>query len=147
MIWAVTSVTFLLTQLVVMVLFYSFAENKVRVGAASLNCAIRLPGRQNRRLRKATDGPRARRAGVLGKLAARSSPSKQTPRSSLMLIRAGYRSDDARIVIRGVKVLLPIVSRGDRILHRSLSVSPFIVLAVGGWVGSGSSGGFSPVAN
>ncbi len=67
MIWAVTSLTFLLTAIVVMVLFYSFAESKVKVGERLSQ--LRDPSSTTRgtEICAAASGSSPRRFGVPGK--------------------------------------------------------------------------------
>ncbi len=78
---------------------------------------------------------RARGALVyLGKLIP-ASQNKQTPRSQLILTRAGFRSEDARILIRGAKVLLPIIFVAIAFFTGIYLWSPFIVLAVAAGLG------------
>jgi tight adherence protein C len=134
MIWAVTSLTFVLTAIVVMALFYAFADSKVRVGDRLSQLRDPNSGAVEPKFAQ-QQIERARGALVyLGKLFP-AGQSKQTPRSSLMLIRAGFRSDDARIVIRGVKVLLPIFFVAIAFFTGIYTFSPFIVLAVAAGLG------------
>jgi tight adherence protein C len=107
MLWAVTGVTFVLTIMVVISLVYAFSRGGTEV-AGRLSQVMAPPPvvrgekfseKQKERVREGL--------AFLGKLLP-AAAGKQATRAQLMMIRAGYRSADAMLVIRGVKLLLPI---------------------------------------
>ena len=57
-------------------------------------------------------------------------PGRAASRAQLMLIRAGYRSPDAMLAIRAIKLLTPIAFVADhRLPPASTSLIPFFILA------------------
>ncbi len=134
MIWAVTSLTFLLTAIVVMVVFYAFADDKVRVGERLSQLRDPSSGIAEPKFAQ-QQVDRARGALVyLGKLLP-ASKNAQTPRSQLILTRAGFRSPDARILIRGAKILLPIILVGIVFFTGIYEWSPFVMLGLAAGLG------------
>jgi tight adherence protein C len=127
MLWYVTSVTFLVVVILVMALIYAFAPEDARV--AGRLSRLLDPGRsvdvkgffgmQNKRVRGVLTS--------LGKLLP-SAGGQRESRAQLMMIRAGYRSDDAMLVMRGVKVIAPVVCVLFVFLTRLYRFNPFFVL-------------------
>jgi tight adherence protein C len=134
MIWAVTSLTFVLTAIVVMVVFYAFADDKVRVGERLSQLRDPSSGIVEPKFAQ-QQVDRARGALVyLGKLLP-ASKNAQTPRSQLILTRAGFRSPDARILIRGAKILLPIILVAIVFFTGIYEWSPFVMLGLAAGLG------------
>ena len=108
MIWILTAVTFIATMSLIVALFFAFSTKEVNVAdrvsrfagtAAPVTEDARFADRQKERMR---DG-----LATVGKLLP--SPSaKQASRTQLMMIRAGYRSPEAILAMRGFKLLFPI---------------------------------------
>jgi tight adherence protein C len=106
MLWIVTSATFLATAGIFAALVYAFtpSEEKVAGRLERLRDASRVTERvkpPSNRTAWLTDG-----LASIGKLMP--SGSSQVSRSQLLMIRAGYRSADAMLAMRGLKILLPI---------------------------------------
>ncbi|MGA8144038.1 MAG: type II secretion system F family protein [Candidatus Acidiferrales bacterium] len=106
MLWVVTSATFLATVGILVALVYAFSpsEQKVAGRLARLLDASRVTAQGK--------PPSDRTAWLTGGLASigklvPSGPA-QVSRSQLMMIRAGYRSADAMLAMRGLKILLPV---------------------------------------
>ncbi len=106
MVWAITAVTFLGTVGILAALLYAFAPNEMRIGQrlSRLANASAAPVFQPSFADKQKEFVRDQLAG-LGKLL----PSGQapSPRGQLLMIRAGYRSPEAVLAIRGLKVVIP----------------------------------------
>jgi tight adherence protein C len=106
MLWTITALTFLATLGIVGALLYAFGPGDVRIaGRLSRLLSPEDPveetdfrGKQRERVQNTL--------ASVGKLV--SSPQAQSPKAQLLMVRAGYRSNDALWTMRGVKVLLPI---------------------------------------
>lgn len=104
MIWAVTFGTFLATLAVCVSLFYAFTAGEPGIvrrlsrlaDAPDAEHAEDFAKKQKERMQEALVS--------VGKLL----PGKTASRSQLMMLRAGYRGPTAMMVVRGLKVLLPI---------------------------------------
>lgn len=106
MLWIVTCATFLATAGICVALVYAFSPSEERVAGRleRLRDASRVTERvkpQTNRTAWLTDG-----LASIGKLMP--SGSGQVSRSQLLMIRAGYRSADAMLAMRGLKILMPI---------------------------------------
>ncbi len=106
MLWIVTCATFLATAGISVVLVYAFSpsEEKVAGRLERLRDASRVTERakpQTNRTAWLTDS-----LASIGKLMP--SGTSQVSRTQLLMIRAGYRSADAMLAMRGLKILLPI---------------------------------------
>lgn len=108
MIWALTILTFLATAGVVVALVYAFSPGEVSVAsrlarltgiAAPAQEETKFAERQKERVRDTLAN--------VGKLLPEASAEK-TSRTQLLMIRAGYRSSEALLAMRGVKVLFPL---------------------------------------
>jgi tight adherence protein C len=128
MLWVVTSVTFLVVFIVVLVLVYASTPEEARVAGrlsrlldpgrtATVRGFLRL---QNQRIRAVLTS--------LGKVLPAAGGRQGATRAQLMMIRAGYRSDDAMQVMRGVKVLSPVVCVLFVYFTGLYRFSPFFVL-------------------
>ncbi len=107
-IWLLTGATFLLSMLVCLALVYAFSEREITV-------AERLTSLSDPTFDEPKEGFGAKQARLaleaaasLGRLMP-TAAAKQVSKSQLMMTRAGYRSADAVSVMRGVKVLCPIL--------------------------------------
>jgi tight adherence protein C len=132
MAWAVSSATFAGTMMVMIALIYACSTEDV--GVAERLSQLRdtpAPERQHRFAERQIE--RARQAlASLGSLVPPAA-SRQTSRSQLIMLRAGYRSADARTVIRGVKLILPILLLAVVLLSGAYRYSPiYILLGAGG---------------
>ena len=128
MLWVVTSVTFLVVFIMVLVLVYASTPEETRVAGrlsrlldpgrtASVRGFLRL---QNERIRAVLTS--------VGKLLPAAGGRQGATRAQLMMIRAGYRSDDAMQVMRGVKVLSPVACVLFVYFTGLYRFSPFFVL-------------------
>jgi tight adherence protein C len=132
MIWIITGVTFLATSLLVVALVYAFSSQEVDV-AARLSHVVsnsapiaedsRFAERQKERVRDSL--------ASVGKLLPSPAPStKQASRTQLLMIRAGYRSPEAVLAMRGFKLLFPIGVVAAVFLSGLYRLNPFLIPVV-----------------
>jgi tight adherence protein C len=128
MLWLVTVITFLMSAVVVIALFYAFSPAETQVaGRLSRMIEPQAIVAEDKFAVKQKE-----RVGnwlvSLGKLLPAASGTQRT-RAQLMMMRAGFRSQDAIQVVRGVKLLLPIVLVSLVLITGIYHYSPiFIVL-------------------
>jgi tight adherence protein C len=130
MIWALTILTFLATAGVVVALVYAFSPGEVSVAtrlarltgiAAPVEEEQKFAERQKERVRDSL--------ATVGKLL----PAQNTAnasRTQLLMIRAGYRSSEALLAMRGVKLLFPAAALAAVYFTGFYHVNPFFVPAV-----------------
>lgn len=135
MIWILTGVTFVATMSLVVALFFAFSAKEINIAArlsrfggaaATVPEDTRFADRQKERVRDSL--------ASVGKLLPPPSP-KQANRTQLMMIRAGYRSAEAIMAMRGFKLLFPIVLLAivffTGIYHVNEFMIPLVALALG----------------
>ncbi|HEX4378758.1 MAG TPA: type II secretion system F family protein [Candidatus Acidoferrum sp.] len=135
MLWAITALTFLATFGVLAALFYAFSSQ----GAAVANRLSRMANtaaptvNEAGFVEKQRDNVRNTLAG-LSKLVPGGTDSA-TPRTQLLLIRAGFRSNQALAAMRGFKILTPIafvvLAFATGVYKWNLFMIPLIALALG----------------
>ncbi|HET8967110.1 MAG TPA: type II secretion system F family protein [Candidatus Acidoferrum sp.] len=110
MIWLLTLLTFVATMGVVVALFFAFSPGEVSIASRLARIAglagpapeeTKFADRQKERVRDTLAN--------VGKLLPAPSTEKAT-RTQLLMIRAGYRSAEALMAMRGVKVIFPIAA-------------------------------------
>jgi len=124
MLWAVTFGTFLATLVVCIALYYALASGNSGI-VQRLSRLADAPGeaRQDAFAKKQKERVRDVLASV-GKLV----PGGAQSRSVLMMTRAGYRSPTAILVVRGVKILLPIALVGAVYFSGFYVSNPLLIL-------------------
>ena len=136
MLWAVTSVTFLITVLVVAAFVFAFSPSEMEVvRRLSRLMEPEVPVEEEGFSKKQKERVREYLA-YLGKLLP-GAVGQQASRAQLMMVRAGYRSADAMLVIRGVKILLPCAFVGLVLFTGVYIYSPvfiFLAAALAGFV-------------
>ncbi len=106
MVWGITAATFLGTVAILTALFYAFAPNELGIGqrlsrlanASAPAYEARFADRQKERVRDTL--------ARLGKLIPGNPAMK--PRGQLLMVRAGYRSQQAVLAMRGLKLAVPV---------------------------------------
>ncbi len=107
MLWAVTAITFLATVAVIGALLYAFLPAEMdAVGRLSRLLNVSAPLSDAAVSKRQKDKMRDTLASV-GKLLPATSGTARS-NAQLMMLRAGYRSSNAIMAMRGVKVLLPL---------------------------------------
>lgn len=134
MVWVVTMATFLATVGVLVALVYTISpsDQKVAGRLARLLNASAIAERPKQAVTKKTEWMKDGLASV-GRLFP-SGPS-QVSRTQLMMIRAGYRSADAMLAMRGMKILLPIVLLAGVFLTGFYKYNPTFIIGTAGVLG------------
>jgi tight adherence protein C len=125
MIWAVTIGTFLATVAVCVSLFYAFSSGESGI-VRRLSRMAETPGTESREAFADKQKERMQEMLVsIGKLV----PGGTESRAQLMILRAGYRSPNVILTIRGLKVLLPIALIGAVYFSGFYFSNPFVIFA------------------
>ena len=107
MIWLLTSLTFVVTLTVITVLFYALSPGRVDIiGRLSRISGVAVTREEPKFVEKQAEKMRTTLAD-LGKIL----PAPSTgggSRDKLLIIRAGYRNPDTILMIRGLKIVVPI---------------------------------------
>jgi tight adherence protein C len=126
MLWAITALTFLATFGVLAALFYAFSSQGAAVAERLSRLANTAPAVQEASfVDKQRDNVRNTLAG-LSKLVP-GGTSSATPRTQLLLIRAGYRSGNALAAMRGFKILTPIAFVALIFVTGAYKWNPFMI--------------------
>jgi tight adherence protein C len=127
MIWLLTLLTFLATAGVVVALFYAFSPGEVSIAtrlariagiAAPLQEEAKFADRQKERVRDTLAN--------VGKMLPAVSTEKAS-RTQLLMIRAGYRSPEGLLAMRGIKLIFPIAALAGVYLTGMYRANPFLV--------------------
>jgi tight adherence protein C len=106
MVWTVVTITFLSTVTILAALLYAFIPGGVGIaGRLSRMVNSLAPVQEQKFVDKQKQRVRDTLSTV-GKLMP--AASRQAPRAQLMMIRAGYRSSEAILALRGLKLLVPV---------------------------------------
>jgi tight adherence protein C len=134
MLWAITAVTFLATFAILAAIVYAFTPGGAGIaGRLSRFVNPAMPAVQEASFaEKQRDRLRDTLAN-LGKLVP--GETKETPRTQLLMMRAGYRSSQALMAMRGFKLLMPLVFVafvfGTGIYHWNPYMVPAIAAVIG----------------
>jgi tight adherence protein C len=129
MLWAITTLTFVATFAVLAAVFYAFAPGgtgiATRLSRMANTAAPRVEEasfaeKQKERVRDTLAG--------LGKMVP--GDGGPTPRTEILLIRAGYRSSQALSAMRGFKVLTPVAFLAFVFLTGVYKWNPFVIPVV-----------------
>jgi tight adherence protein C len=124
MVWAVTFGTFLATLAVCIALYYALASGESGI-VRRLSRLAAAPGEERPDAFAEEQKERARDVlASIGKLV----PGGAQSRSVLMMTRAGYRSPTAILVVRGLKVVLPIALLGAVYFSGFYESNPLLIL-------------------
>jgi tight adherence protein C len=130
MIWMITIFTFLATAGVVVALVYAFSPGEASIATRLARLAgvvgtvhdeQKFAARQKERVRDTLAN--------VGKMLPAPSVEKAT-RTQLLMIRAGYRSSEALLAMRGVKVLFPIAALGAVYFSGLYRINAFFIPVV-----------------
>jgi len=133
MIWSITLITFIATAAILMALFYALAPGEGGM-ASRLSRLINpvAPAQEDTFADKQKERMRSSLAS-LGKIVP--GDAKQTPRSQLMMVRAGYRNPEAIMTIRGLKVLLPVAFVAAVLFTGFYAANPFFIVLLAAVMG------------
>lgn len=107
MIWVLTTLTFVITLAIVMIVLYGFTPGKADIiGRLGRISGIAVPVEEPKFAQKHAEMMRDKLAD-LGKILPAPS-TKGASREKLLMIRAGYRDPQAILTIRGLKLVFPI---------------------------------------
>ena len=127
MIWMLTLLTFLATTGVVVALFYAFSPGEVSIATRLARIAgIAAPAQEEA---KFADRQKERVRDTLanvGKMLPAVSTEKAS-RTQLLMIRAGYRSPEGLLAMRGIKLIFPIAALAGVYLTGMYRANPFLV--------------------
>jgi tight adherence protein C len=127
MIWLLTLLTFLATMGAVVALFYAFSPGEVSIAtrlariagiAAPVQEEAKFADRQKERVRDTLAN--------VGKMLPAVSTEKAS-RTQLLMIRAGYRSPEGLLAMRGIKLIFPIAALAGVYLTGMYRANPFLV--------------------
>src|SRR5579872_6249546 len=126
MLSAVPVITFLATAVILMALVYAFTPGESGVTTRLKQLMNATPRSQEEKfVAKQKERARSLLAQVGALLPA--AAGKRANRAQLMMIRAGYRSSDAVLAIRGMKVLAPVVLVAMAFFSGVYRYSPFSI--------------------
>ena len=126
MVWGITAITFVATFAILAALFYAFAPGS---GAAVAGRLSRLIDSSTQVQEQKFSDKLARVRDALasvGKLVS-NNPTPE-PRAQLLTIRAGYRNPQSILVIRGLKLLVPIAAVALVISTGFYRLNPFMFI-------------------
>jgi len=128
MAWAITSVTFAATVLFVMALVYAFTAGNLPIGER-LTRLWNPPAPEEEKGGFEKQKERVQKAlGGVGKLLPTSPKDMSSTRR--LMVRAGYRKPEAVMVLRGVKILLPLGLLSLVYLTGFYTQNPIFILAI-----------------
>ncbi len=106
MVWTVVTITFLSTVTILAALLYAFIPGEVGIAGRLSRMVNSLAPVQERKFVDKQKQRVRETLSTVGKLMP--AASRQAPRAQLMMIRAGYRSSEAILAMRGLKLLVPV---------------------------------------
>jgi tight adherence protein C len=133
MVWVITSATFLATVGILVALVFAFSPSDQKVAgrlerlldASAIAERTKPPAKKTEWVK---DG-----LASIGKLVP--SGSSQVSRTQLLMIRAGYRSADAMLAMRGMKILLPVALLATVILTGVYRYNPTFIIGAAAVLG------------
>ena len=135
MVWLLTLVTFVATAGVVVALFYALTPGEVSIATRLARIAgIGIPVQEEA---KFADRQKERFRDTManvGKLLP-NAPAEKASRVQLLMMRAGYRSPEALLAMRGVKIIFPILTLTAMYFSRAYQFNiilvPIVAVALG----------------
>jgi tight adherence protein C len=133
MIWTITILTFVASIIIVGAIFYALSPSEVGIaGRLSQLFNTAAPPKEQKFATKQKELARNTLASI-GKLGA--SPKTQTPKNELLMVRAGYRTSEAMMAIRGFKIIVPIVLLGLVFFTGIYTWNPMVVIGIAALAG------------
>jgi tight adherence protein C len=133
MLWGITAITFLATFGILAALVYAFAPGGAGI-AGRLSRLMSPPAPVDDSTFAEKQKERVRNSlASLGKLVP--GDSQQAPRTQLLMMRAGFRSPEAIMAMRGFKILVPVVLVGLVYLSGIYRWNPVLFPIIAGVLG------------
>lgn len=127
MVWLATSLTFVAVVVIAGALVYAFSPDELPIADRLSRLWQPLAGQRKVTFREKQAKKATRVLSDVGKLLPGS--TKDLSSTKLMLVRAGYRRPEAIMVLRGAKVLLPIILLATAYFSGLYTLNPtFIVI-------------------
>jgi tight adherence protein C len=133
MLWVLCFATFLGTVLIATALYYALKPGEVVAGRVARVLDSSNPVRKKEEYTEKRPGPLRQLIASIGEMFP--SGSKTLSKWQLMAIRAGYRSPDAVLAIRGMKLITPVLTLALALVTGLYRFSPFFVLLFAGFLG------------
>jgi tight adherence protein C len=128
MVWTITILTFLASLIIVGAVFYALSPSEAGVaGRLSRLFNTAAPPKEEKFSTKQKERVRHTLASI-GKIGA--SPNAQTPKNQLLMVRAGYRSPEAMMAVRGFKILVPVALVAAVFFTGAYTFNPFLVFGM-----------------
>jgi tight adherence protein C len=129
MVWTITILTFLASLIIVGAVFYALSPTEAGVaGRLSRLFNSAAPPKEEKFSTKQKERVRQTLASI-GKIGA-SPNAQQTPKNQLLMVRAGYRSPEAMMAVRGFKILVPVALVAAVFFTRVYTFNPFLVFGM-----------------
>ena len=128
MVWTITILTFLASLIIVGAVFYALSPTEAGMaGRLSRLFNTAAPPKEEKFSTKQKERVRHTLASI-GKIGA--SPNAQTPKNQLLMVRAGYRSPEAMMAVRGFKILVPVALVAAVFFTGAYTFNPFLVFGM-----------------
>ena len=129
MVWTITILTFLASLIIVGAVFYALSPTEAGVaGRLSRLFNTAAPPKEEKFSTKQKERVRHTLASI-GKIGA-SPNAQQTPKNQLLMVRAGYRSPEAMMAVRGFKILVPVALVATVFFTGAYTFNPFLVFGM-----------------
>jgi tight adherence protein C len=129
MVWTITILTFLASLIIVGAVFYALSPTEAGMaGRLSRLFNTAAPPKEEKFSTKQKERVRHTLASI-GKIGA-SPNTQQTPKNQLLMVRAGYRSPEAMMAVRGFKILVPVALVAGVFFTGAYTFNPFLVFGM-----------------
>jgi tight adherence protein C len=130
MVWTITILTFLASLIIVGAVFYALSPTEAGVAGrlSRLFNTAAPPPKEEKFSTKQKERVRNTLASI-GKIGA-SPNAQQTPKNQLLMVRAGYRSPEAMMAVRGFKILVPVALVAAVFFTGAYTYNPFLVFGM-----------------
>ena len=133
MVWTITILTFIASMVIVGAIFYALSPSEAGIASRlSQLFNTAAPPKEQKFATKQKELARNTLASI-GKLAP--SPKAQTPKNQLLMVRAGYRSSEAIMAIRGFKIIVPVALLGLVFFTGIYTWNPTVVIGIAALAG------------
>src|ERR1700720_1685333 len=135
MVWTITILTFLTSLIIVGAVFYALSPSEEAGIAGRLSRLFNTaaPPKEKKFSTKQKDRVRHTLASI-GKIGV-SPNAQQTPKNQLLMVRAGYRSPEAMMAVRGFKILVPVALGAAVFFTGAYTFNPLLVFGMAALAG------------